>query len=56
MLAGHGGTSPACPWGATSLKCTVAISATGSHSVVQAVGGYELKPGVEQDNLFYVLS
>lgn len=29
MLAGHGGTSPACPWGAASLKHAVAVSAAG---------------------------
>lgn len=53
MPAGHRGMSPACPQGAASLKHSHCVS----HwplITIQAAGGHELKPGLEQQKLLYI--
>lgn len=55
MLAGHGGDVPCLSPGSSIPQTPGRCFSRRPHSITQAAGGHELKPGVEQEHLFYIL-
>lgn len=55
MLAGHGVDVPCLSLGSSLPQTPGCCFSRRPHSVTQAAGGHELKPGIEQEHLFYIL-